>query len=110
VSGASSALAFDSMEHYRVGCSQNAHESEPQQWNIMVALHAGLLVELTAELVRRSSKNNAIIVTWASSAYLDFLRNWVHWITSWDVDNILIGIIHIQLIPLQLRSRSMDLP
>ena len=54
-------------------------------------LHAGLLVELTAELVKRSSKDNAVIVTWASSAYLDFLRNWVYYITSWDVDNILIG-------------------
>ena len=55
------------------------------------ALHTGLLVDLTAELVKRSSKDNAVIVTWASSAYLDFLRNWVHHITSWDVDNILIG-------------------
>lgn len=41
--------------------------------------------------MKRSSKDNAVIVTWASSAYLDFLRNWVHYITSWDVDNILIG-------------------
>ena len=57
----------------------------------LVVLHAGLLVGLTAELVKRSSKDNAVIVTWASSAYLDFLRNWVHYITSWDVDNILIG-------------------
>ena len=57
----------------------------------IVVLHAGLLVGLTAELVKRSSKDNAVIVTWASSAYLDFLRNWVHYITSWDVDNILIG-------------------
>ncbi len=54
-------------------------------------MHAGLLLDLTAELVKRSSKDNAVIVTWASSAYLDFLRNWVHYITSWDVDNILIG-------------------
>lgn len=48
-------------------------------------------MDLTGELVKRSSKDNAVIVTWASSAYLDFLRNWVHYITSWDVDNILIG-------------------
>lgn len=27
-----------------------------------------------AELVRRSIKDGAVIVTWASSAYLDFLR------------------------------------
>jgi hypothetical protein len=56
-----------------------------------VHARAGLLVDLTAELVRRSSKDGAVIVTWASSAYLDFLRNWVHHITSWDDDNILIG-------------------
>ena len=54
-------------------------------------LYAGVLVELTAEVVRRSSRDNAVIVTWASSAYLDFLRNWVHHLTSLDVDNILIG-------------------
>ncbi len=57
----------------------------------MVHTYAGLLVEMTAELVRRSSKDGAVIVTWASSAYLDFLRNWVHYIASWDIDNILIG-------------------
>ena len=48
-------------------------------------------MSLTAELVRRSSRDRAVIVTWASSAYLDFLQNWVHHLTSMDVDNILIG-------------------
>ena len=55
------------------------------------SVHAGPLVSLTAELVRRSSRDRAVIVTWASSAYLDFLQNWVHHLTSMDVDNILIG-------------------
>ena len=58
---------------------------------LLCNLHAGPLVSLTAELVRRSSRDRAVIVTWASSAYLDFLQNWVHHLTSMDVDNILVG-------------------
>ena len=58
---------------------------------LLCGLHAGPLVSLTAELVRRSSRDRAVILTWASSAYLDFLQNWVHHLTSMDVDNILIG-------------------
>ncbi|KAK9909514.1 hypothetical protein WJX75_003420 [Coccomyxa subellipsoidea] len=49
------------------------------------------VVQLTAALANSRSRDGIVIVTWASAAYLDFLRNWVHQITLLEVENFLIG-------------------
>lgn len=64
-----------------------------------VALGAGLqgqhdrplVAQLTAALAKSRSRDGVVIVTWASAAYLNFLRNWVHHLTLLEVENFLIG-------------------
>jgi hypothetical protein len=34
--------------------------------------------QLTAELVRKHTKNNLVMVTWANNHYYDFVKNWVY--------------------------------
>jgi hypothetical protein len=57
------------------------------------------VVQLTAALANSRSRDGIVIVTWASAAYLDFLRNWVHQITLLEVENFLIGALLLQLSP-----------
>lgn len=47
--------------------------------------------QLTAALAKSRSRDGIVIVTWASAAYLDFMRNWVHHLTLLEVENFLIG-------------------
>ena len=78
---------------------EGEEELYKQDVAIPVALGAGfqaqhdrpLVAQLTAALAKSRSRDGVVIVTWASSAYLDFLRNWVHHLTLLEVENFLIG-------------------
>ncbi len=49
------------------------------------------VAQLTAALANSRSRDGIVLVTWASAAYLDFLRNWIHHLTILEVENFLIG-------------------
>ena len=48
-------------------------------------------VKLSGELARSCARDDIVILTWASAAFLDFLGNWVHHLALQEADNFLVG-------------------
>jgi hypothetical protein len=49
------------------------------------------VVTLTAGLARGCAREEMVILTWASGAFLDFLATWVHRLLLQEADNFLVG-------------------